>query len=123
MRRKELSARIDAELRLTRAAFERNGEAFERMTVSFDRFERAFDENQVFMRDLHRRSEIVTQQIIRDHSEFMQKLNESSERSRLESTRKTDKILARLDEASEESKAHREALLALIDRIPPPKAA
>ncbi len=133
MRRKELSEKIEAESRLTRVAFDRNGQAFERnaqaferMMAAFDRFERAFDENQVFMRDLHRRSEIVTQQMIRDHQEFMQKLDESSEQSQLielESTRKTDKILARLDEASEESKAHREALLALIDRLPPPQAA
>lgn len=134
MRRKELSEKIDAELRLTRAAFDRNGQAFERnaqaferMMVSFDRFERAFDENQVFMRDMHRRHEIVTQQMIQGHQEFMQKLNQSTEQASKESARKTDKILAELEggreEWREELRAHREALFALIDRLPPPRTA
>lgn len=130
MRRRELSERIErnlerseAEFRLCRAAFDRNGQAFERMMAAYDRFEQAFDENQVFMRDMHRRSELVTQQIIRDHQEFMQELRKNSETSRREANSRTDKILARLDDAREESKAHREALLALIDRLPPPKAA
>jgi hypothetical protein len=130
MRRRQLSETIarqlernETESRLCRAAFERNGQAFERMMAAYDRFERAFDENQVFMRDMHRRSELVTQKIIRDHEVFMQELNERGENAqqdRVEAARKTDRILARLDDASEGSKAFREALLVLIDRLPPP---
>ena len=133
MRRKLLSERIarrlernETELQLSRAAFDRNGQSFERMMAAYARFEKAFEENQVFMRDLHRRSELVTQQIIRDHQEFMRGLSESREkveRDNQQTSSKTDKILARLDDASAESKAFREALLTLIDRLPPPKAA
>jgi uncharacterized protein YicC (UPF0701 family) len=137
MRRRELSEKIErhlargeTEMQLTRAAFdlnrqafERNRQAFERLMAAFDRFDRAFDENQVFMRDMHRRSELVTQQMIRDHQEFMRELKASNEKS----DTKSDRILAELKEGREEwreeSRAHREALFALIDRLPPPKAA
>lgn len=94
------------------------------MSARLDRhLDRACDENQVFMRDMHRRSELVTQQIISDHQEFMRELKASGERSEL----KTDQILAELrkgrEEWREESRAHREALFALIDRLPPAAAA
>jgi hypothetical protein len=102
-----------------RVAFERNEQAFQRMMAAFDRFDQSFDENQVFMRDMHRRSELVTQQIISDHQEFMQELKASGEKDDL----KTDQILAELKEGREESRAQREALLVLIDRLPPPKTA
>lgn len=124
-------------MELDRAAFDRNGEAFERnrqaferMMAAFDRFEQAFDENQVFMRDMHRRSELVTQQMIRDHQEFTKELKASKEKSDASSEKsdaKFNQILAELkkgrEEWREESKAHREALFALIDRLPPPQAA
>jgi hypothetical protein len=125
MRRRELSERLEGslergetEMRLSRAAFDRNGQAFERMTAAFDRFEQAFESNQVFMRDMHRRNEIVTQQVIRDHQEFMQRLMAGDERA----DRKSDQILAELKEGREESRAQRQALLALIDRLPPQAA-
>jgi hypothetical protein len=150
VRRRGLSARLERHLErgdrlmeLDRAAFDRNGEAFERnrqaferMMAAFDRFEKAFDENQVFMRDMHRRSELVTQQMIRDHQEFMKELKASSEKfkasneecraSNRSSDAKFNQILAELkkgrEEWREESKAHREALFALIDRLPPQAA-
>src|SRR5262245_51769916 len=56
------------------AAFERNTQAFERLMAAFDRFEKTNDEQQVFIRDMNRRNEMVIQQIIRDHQEFMAKL-------------------------------------------------
>lgn len=36
--------------------------------------------------------------------------------------RRTDAIVAEMKDAREESKAHRDALLALIDRLPPAQA-
>jgi hypothetical protein len=104
-------------------AFQRNTEAFERLMAAFDRFEKSMDEQQVFIRDMNRRSEVVLQQVIRDHQEFMGKLGVRDEKREREERRKTDRILARLDEAREEWKVHREALLALIDRLPPPAQA
>lgn len=137
MRRKFLSERVERHLErgedlmeLNRTAFERNTQAFERMMAAFGSFEQAFDENQVFMRDMHRRSELVTQQMIREHQEFMKELKASNEEFKASNRRsdtKFDQILAELkkgrEEWREESRAHREALFALIDRLPPPKAA
>lgn len=137
MRRRELSERIDEELRLSRAAHERHAMAFERLMSAFDRFEQAFDRHEqgfervmtaldrheaqttdltVFVRDINRRSEKVINDLLRGNREFCRELT-----AKTDST--TEKILARLDDAREESKAHREALLALIDRLPPPQAA
>jgi hypothetical protein len=102
------------------AAFERNTQAFERLMAAFDRFEKTTEEQQVFIRDMNRRNEIVIQRMIRDHDEFMKTLGVRDEKREREEREKTDRILASLDEAREESRAHREALLALIDRLPPP---
>jgi len=102
------------------AAFERNTQAFERLMAAFDRFEKTNDEQQIFIRDMNRRNEIVIQKLIRDHDEFMKTLGVRDERREREERQRTEKILARLDDAREESRAHREALLALIDRLPPP---
>lgn len=105
------------------AAFERNTQAFERLMAAFDRFEQTNDQQQTFMRDTNRRSEVVVQQLIRDHQEFMSKLDVRDEKREREERQKTDRILARLDEAREEWKTYREALFALIDRLPPPAQA
>jgi len=102
------------------AAFERNTQAFERLMAAFDRFEKTNDEQQIFIRDMNRRNEIVIQRLIRDHDEFMKTLGVRDEKREREERQRTEKILARLDDAREESRAHREALLALIDRLPPP---
>jgi len=105
------------------AAFERNTQAFERLMAAFDRFEKTSEEQQIFIRDMNRRNEIVIQRIIRDHDEFMKTLGVRDEKREREERQRTEKILARLDDAREESRAHREALLALIDRLPPPAQA
>lgn len=120
MGRKELSEGAEAELKLSRAAFDRNGQAFERMMAAYDRFEKRFDEHQVFMRDMHRRSELVTQKIIRDHEEFMQELKLRDSDAEARANAKSAQILAELKEGREESRAQRQAMLALIDRLPPP---
>jgi hypothetical protein len=58
-------------MQLNRTAFERNTQAFERLMAAFDRIEKATDEQQVFIRDMNRRNEVVVQRLIRDHQEFM----------------------------------------------------
>jgi hypothetical protein len=144
MRRRELSERIERhmergeeEMKLSRATHQRHALAFERLMAAFDRHEQAFerheagfermiaaldrheartDDLKVFIRDMNRRSEKVVQDLVKGNQEFCRRLTTKTDA-------KTDKILARLDDAREESKAHRQALLALIDRLPPPTAA
>ena len=108
------------------AAFDRNTQAFERVMTALDRHEQMYEENKLFVRDMNRRAEIVTQQVVRDHQQFMKELSmrdERSEREREKADRRTDKILVELKDLREESKAQRQALLALIDRLPPAQAA
>lgn len=101
------------------AAFDRNTQAFERMMAALDRHERMFEKAQgatddlkVFIRDTSRRSEKVIQAMLQGNDAF-----------NAEQSRRTDEIVAELRESRAESRAHREALLALIDRLPPPAEA
>lgn len=119
-RGEELMELNRAAFKRNEAAFERNTQAFERLMEAFDRFEKTNDEQQIFIRDMNRRNEVVIQKLIRDHDEFMKTLGVRDEKREREERRRAEKILARLDDAREESRAHREALLALIDRLPPP---
>ena len=137
MRRRELSEKLERhmergeeEMRLNRAAFDRNTQAFERLMAAFDRHEQAFervtttldgqetrvDDLKVFIRDMNRRSEKVVQGLVRGNREFCRELTAKTES-------KTNAILAALKDAREESRAQRQALLALIDRSPPSQAA
>jgi hypothetical protein len=97
-------------------AFERHEESFKRVMASLDRHEAQTGDLSVFVRDINRRSEKVINDLLRGNREFCKELTAKTNSA-------TEKILARLDDASEESKAHREALLALIDRLPPAQAA
>jgi hypothetical protein len=129
MRRRGLSARLERGeelMRLNRAAFDRNTQAFERMMAAFDRHERLFEENRrdrkeietdredlkVFIREMNVRAEKRFQVWSQRNDEFM-----------AEMSAKTKAILLELKEGREESRAQREALLALIDRLPPPAQA
>lgn len=115
------------------AAFDRNTQAFERVMAALDRHEQTVADQGTFLRDMNRRNEVVTQQIIRDHQEFMKALSERddkadrdrerAERDRERAERKTDKILVELKDLREESRDQRKALLAMIDRLPPAEAA
>jgi multidrug resistance efflux pump len=108
------------------AAFDRNTQAFERVMAALDRFEQTSDEQRTFIRDMNRRSEVVVQQIVRDHQEFMKGLSvrdEKADLDRAKADRKTEKILVELKDLREEARAQREALFALIDRLPPAQAA
>lgn len=118
--------RSEVAFKRNEAAFERNTQAFERLMAAFDRFEGRSEQQEVFMRDMHRRNEVVVQQLIADHRKFMEKLearDEGAGRDREKADRKTDKILAELTDLREESRAQRGALLKLIDRLPPPAQA
>lgn len=102
------------------AAFDRNTQAFERVMAALDRHEQLFEEshemfeeNKLFIREMNRRNERVVQDLINGHRKFMGELSE-------ELRGKSDTILVALKEVREESKAQTQALLTLIDRLPPP---
>lgn len=106
-------------MELNRAAFDRNKEAFDRVMATLDRHDQRLDEHTLFMREMNLRNEKVVQQIVRDHEDFMADLKVRDEQSE----RRTDAITARMEEVTKEQRAQREALLAVIDRLPPAQAA
>lgn len=115
MRRRELSEIIER----NRIAFERNGAAFERNTLAFermmaalDRHEASVDELTLFIRDMNRRSERVVQDLVKGNAE-----------SSAEQKKRTDEIVAEMRDARQESRAHHEAILTMLDRLPPAQAA
>lgn len=141
MRRRELSAKIERymergeeEMRLSRAAaersidvhernrvaFERNTLAFERVMAALDRHEqlieeliaKTIEEMKLFIREMNRRSERVVQDLVKGNAEFS-----------TEQRKRTDEIVAEMRDARQESRAHREAILAMLDRLPPAQAA
>jgi hypothetical protein len=147
----EIAKRSEEELRLSRAAAERHAVAFERLMGAFDRHEQAFEHHQqtfenhqqaferhedgfkrviasldrheqqhgdlrVFIRDMNRRSEKVIDDLLRGNREFCKELTAKTDS-------KAEAIMAELKDLREESQAQRQALLNLIDRLPPPQAA
>jgi hypothetical protein len=147
----EIARRSEEELKLSRAAAERHALAFERLMVAFDRHEQAFERHQqaferheqaferheegferviaaldrheaqtgdltVFVRDINRRSEKVINDLLRGNREFCRELTAKTDS-------KAEAIMAELKDLREESQAQRQALLNLIDRLPPPQAA
>jgi chemotaxis regulatin CheY-phosphate phosphatase CheZ len=89
-------------------AWGRHEQAFERMLGALDRHESQTDDLKIFIRDMNRRSEKVIQDLLEGNRAFCRELNA-----------KTDGLLAEMKDVREESRAQREALLALIDRLPP----
>jgi hypothetical protein len=112
MRRRELSEKIDEEMRLSRLAFERNTLAFERVMSALDRHEKLIEETTLFIRNMNRRSERVVQDLVKGNAEFS-----------AEQKKRTDEIVAEMRDARQESRAHRQAILAMLDRLPPAQAA
>jgi len=96
----ELFGRVEAALDRNSAAFDRNGEAF-------DRHGEAFERNMAAVSDL---------------SEFIREQNTRAEKVTNRQIERIDKIAAGQDELIQENRAQRLALLALIDRLPPPRA-
>jgi hypothetical protein len=97
-------------------AYEENHQAFVGNQQAFKENQQALEENRLFMRDMNRRSEKVVQDLVRSNQRFHRELS-------AEMRSKTDAILAEMREGREEFKAQRQALLALIDRLPPPAEA
>jgi predicted translin family RNA/ssDNA-binding protein len=99
-------------MELNRAAFDRNTVAFERVMAALDRHEQMFEEHKLFIREMTRRSDKVVQDLIRGNREFS-----------AAQAKRTDEITAELRDGRAERKAHTDALLALVDRLPPPAQA
>ena len=99
-----------------RQAFKENQQAFKENQQAFKENQQALEESRLFMRDMTRRSEKVVQELVRNNQRFQRELS-------AEMRSKTDAILSELREGREESKAQRQALFALIDRLPPPAEA
>jgi hypothetical protein len=104
--------RGEEEMRLNRAAFERNTLAFERVMAALDRHEASIEQLTLFIRDMNRRGERVVQDLVRGNAAFS-----------AEQKKRTDEIVAEMRDARQESRAHREAILAMLDRLPPAQAA
>ena len=77
-----------------------------------ERLDRELGEHTQFMREVNLRTEKVIQEMVRRNEE-----------ASVRAEQQTNAILVEVREAREETKAHREALLALIDRMPPAAAA
>lgn len=113
-------------MQLNRAAFDRNTQAFERMMTALDRHEQLFEESRrdrreleadkedlkVFIREMNRRSERVVQNLVQGNQKFLVDLSVELREGRDEAR-----------EGREEARAQTQALLALIDRLPPPAQA
>lgn len=97
-------------------AFERHEKAFERVMASLDRHEAQHGDLKIFIRDMNRRSEKVINDLLRGNREFCKELTAKTDS-------KAEAIMAELKDLREESQAQRQALLNLIDRLPPPRAA
>lgn len=97
-------------------AFERHEEDFKRVMASLDRHEAQHGDLKVFIRDMNRRSEKVINDLLRGNREFCKELTAKTDS-------KAEAIMAELKDLREESQAQRQALLNLIDRLPPPRAA
>jgi hypothetical protein len=97
-------------------AFDRHEQGFERVMTALDRHEAQTTDLTVFVRDINRRSEKVINDLLRGNREFCRELTAKTDA-------KADQIMAELKEGREESRAQRQALLALIDRLPPPQTA
>ena len=95
------------EMRLNRA--ERNTRV---RTYGGSRCDELIEETKLFIRDINRRSERVVQDLVKGNAEFS-----------AEQKKRTDEIVAEMRDARQESRAHREAILAMLDRLPPAQAA
>ena len=80
--------------------------------VALDRHDELIEETKLFIRDINRRSERVVQDLVKGNAEFS-----------AEQRKRTDEIVAEMRDARQESRAHREAILAMLDRLPPAQAA
>jgi chromosome segregation ATPase len=140
MRRRGLSVRLERhlergeelmelnrrELELNRAAAERNTQAFERLMAAFDRHEEAFERHEKAFERVPAALE-AQESRVEDLKVFIRETNRRSERviqDLLDGTEKVwNEIKTEIKEGREEARAQTQALLALIDRFPPPAQA
>lgn len=99
-----------------REAFERNRDAVERVMATLDRHEQMLEENKLFIRDMNRRSERVVQNLVEGNRRFLSDLS-----SKLAT--EFGELSRELKDGREEARAKTQALLTLIDRLPPPAQA
>lgn len=91
---------------------EQQEETSKRIAAALDAHEARTDDLKVFIREMNLRSEKVVEDLFRRGNEFM-----------AEQAKRTDEIVAELRDGRAERKAHTDALLALVDRLPPAQAA
>jgi methyl-accepting chemotaxis protein len=91
---------------------EQQEETSKRIAAALDAHEARTDDLKVFIREMNLRSEKVVENLFRRGNEFM-----------AEQAKRTDEIVAELRDGRAERKAHTDALLALVDRLPPAQAA
>ncbi len=115
-RHEQASERHEQAFERHEQAFHRHEEDFKRVMASLDRHEAQHGDLRVFIRDMNRRSEKVINDLLRGNREFCKELTAKTDS-------KAEAIMAELKDLREESQAQRQALLNLIDRLPPPEAA
>jgi hypothetical protein len=133
MRRRELSERIERHMErgeelmeLNRAAAERNTLAFERVMAALDRHEQILDRHEQLF-DRHERLFEESREEREDLKTFIREMTRRNEKviqDLLDGTQRVwAELKADLKEGREEARAQTQALLALIDRFPPPAQA
>lgn len=106
-------------MELNRTAFDRNTQAFERVMAALDRHEQLLDRHERLFEESRKDREdlkVFIRDVTRRHEKVIQDLLDGTERVWSE-------IKAEIKEGREEARAQTQALLALIDRFPPPAQA
>ena len=92
--------------------FEQNRQAFEQVPKALDEQREHTSDLKVFIRELNQKSEKTFQAMLRHSDQFM-----------AEQAKRTEEIVAELRDSRAERRAHTDALLAVLDRLPPPAQA
>ena len=106
-------------------AFERNREAFDRNTEAFERNREALDRNaEAFERNAEafERHERATDRILDEHRQFMREMTRRSERVTRQLVAAVREDIGKGDAIIEELRAQRQALFRILDRPAPPEA-
>lgn len=81
-----------------------------------DRMQAQTDENLRFLRELHRRSEVVLQELLRSSAAMRAEIRESVQEIK-QNTESMKAVVAETRANTETTKAHTRAIFALIDRL------
>jgi len=96
--------------------------AFERMMAAFDRFDRRTEEFDRRTEEFDRRTK-ESQGEKDDLKTFIREIALRGEKVMQEQAKRTDEIVAELRDGRDERRAQTAALLAVVDRLPPPAQA